>query len=386
MNGVFLMGAGRSPCSSYSRGKERPLDSHVLDQRVSDVLAHRARHVAVLDQDTERPGPQELARHLAIHGTGLTMCLSILVVSVVEKFFRRGMAHGRHHLLFHRARVPRQKALPGGARGAPAPDASLLNLPVRPTAGATSRSRATTRSPSARQRFSVSASTRSSPSRATFPASIATTSSSRSAHRFGAFQGRRRDRGIEDLARRRPTWRNTSRSPGGSDSRAGKPVRHRNRGGRKQVVALSEQIREDSRARSSTWPVWSSKATASITGFFTTRRLAIQRRLAVFGIAGRRDADPVRESRPGLRRCPDRRGPLPRALFRNPFAFFRTLRGSPVNLWAWSARIRNIGRQTDARPSVGRGRLLLLLAGMALGGYARSTLWTVFPVTAGYLA
>jgi hypothetical protein len=29
--------------------------------------------------------------------------------------------------------------------------------------------------------------------------------------------------------------------------------------------------------------------------------------------------------------------------------------------------------------------LLLLLAGMALGGYSRSTLWTAFPVTAGYI-
>jgi hypothetical protein len=29
--------------------------------------------------------------------------------------------------------------------------------------------------------------------------------------------------------------------------------------------------------------------------------------------------------------------------------------------------------------------LLLLVAGMALGGYARSTLWTVLPVTAGYV-
>src|ERR1019366_2681787 len=61
---------------------------HVLDQRLPHVLADRARHGAPLDR-----GPAQEPRwksQLSIHGTGLVMCLTILGITLYEKFAEGG--------------------------------------------------------------------------------------------------------------------------------------------------------------------------------------------------------------------------------------------------------------------------------------------------------
>ena len=129
-NGIFLMGAGAIAVLLYSRGKS---DLLILMYSINVFLTFTLTELGMSRYwiQTRKKHP-EWRRNLAIHGTGLTMCLSILVVSVVEKFTEGGwltvvvtssfialaFAIGRH---YRRVREQLGRL-----------DETLLNIPVRP--------------------------------------------------------------------------------------------------------------------------------------------------------------------------------------------------------------------------------------------------------------
>ena len=89
-NGIFLMGAGAVAVLLYSRGKS---DLLILMYSINVFLTFTltelgmSRYWITTRRDPSHPN---WLRNLAIHGTGLTMCLSILIVSIVEKFTEGG--------------------------------------------------------------------------------------------------------------------------------------------------------------------------------------------------------------------------------------------------------------------------------------------------------
>lgn len=131
-NGIFLMGAGAIAVLLYSRGHS---DLLVLMYSINVFLTFSLTELGMSRYwITTRKNPEHGSwrRNLAIHGTGLTMCLSILIVSIYEKFTEGGwltvvltsafvaLAFAIHG---HYARVREQlKRL----------DDTLLNIPVRP--------------------------------------------------------------------------------------------------------------------------------------------------------------------------------------------------------------------------------------------------------------
>lgn len=134
-NGIFLMGAGAVAVLLYSRGKS---DLLILMYSINVFLTFTLSELG-MSRFWIRTRKQHAGwrRNLAIHGTGLTMCLSILIVSVVEKFTEGGwltvvvtssfvalaFAIGRHYL---RVREQLRRL-----------DETLLNIPVRPHGNAT---------------------------------------------------------------------------------------------------------------------------------------------------------------------------------------------------------------------------------------------------------
>src|SRR5262249_46591177 len=89
-NGVVLMGAGANAVLLYSRGRgDLLIPMYPINVFLTFTLTElgmsrywiRTRH---------QPEHKRWRRNLAIHGTGLTMCLSILIVSIVEKFTEGG--------------------------------------------------------------------------------------------------------------------------------------------------------------------------------------------------------------------------------------------------------------------------------------------------------
>jgi hypothetical protein len=131
-NGVFLMGAGAIAVLLYSRGKS---DLLILMYSINVFLTFSLTELGMSKywiQTRRDPAHKSWRRNLAIHGTGLTMCLSILIVSVVEKFFEGGwvtvvVTSGFIALAFlikrHYQNVREElRRL----------DETLLNIPVRP--------------------------------------------------------------------------------------------------------------------------------------------------------------------------------------------------------------------------------------------------------------
>ena len=89
-NGVFLMGAGAVAVLLYSKGKS---DLLILMYSINVFLTFTLTELGMSRYwITTRKNPEHRnwRRNLAIHGTGLTMCLSILIVSIVEKFTEGG--------------------------------------------------------------------------------------------------------------------------------------------------------------------------------------------------------------------------------------------------------------------------------------------------------
>jgi len=131
-NGIFLMGAGATAVLLYSKGKS---DLLILMYSINVFLTFTLTELGMSRywiQTRHQPEHERWLRNLAIHGTGLTMCLSILIVSIVEKFTEGGwltvvVTSGFIALAFaikkHYSRVREQlRRL----------DETLLNLPVRP--------------------------------------------------------------------------------------------------------------------------------------------------------------------------------------------------------------------------------------------------------------
>ncbi len=135
-NGIFLMGAGAVAVLLYSRGKS---DLLILMYSINVFLTFTLTELGMSRfWIRNRREHRDWRRNLAIHGTGLTMCLLILIVSVLEKFTEGGwltvvvtssfvaLAFGiqRH---YRRVREQLRRL-----------DETLLNIPVRPHGDATS--------------------------------------------------------------------------------------------------------------------------------------------------------------------------------------------------------------------------------------------------------
>ncbi len=89
-NGIFLMGAGAIAVLLYSKGKS---DLLILMYSINVFLTFTLTELGMSRfwiTTRRNPEHRNWRRNLAIHGTGLTMCLSILIVSIVEKFTEGG--------------------------------------------------------------------------------------------------------------------------------------------------------------------------------------------------------------------------------------------------------------------------------------------------------
>jgi hypothetical protein len=131
-NGVFLMGAGAIAVLLYSRGKS---DLLILMYSINVFLTFSLTELGMSKywiQTRRDPAHKNWRRNLAIHGTGLTMCLSILIVSVVEKFFEGGwvtvVVTSSFIALAYFIKRHYQKVREELRRL----DETLLNIPVRP--------------------------------------------------------------------------------------------------------------------------------------------------------------------------------------------------------------------------------------------------------------
>jgi len=131
-NGIFLMGTGAVAVLLYSKGQS---DLLVLMYSINVFLTFTLTELGMSRYwITTRHEPEHAnwLRNLAIHGTGLTMCLSILIVSIVEKFTEGGWVTvvvtsafiGLAFLIQRHYRVIR-----GQLRRL---DDTLLNIPLRP--------------------------------------------------------------------------------------------------------------------------------------------------------------------------------------------------------------------------------------------------------------
>jgi hypothetical protein len=129
-NGIFLMGAGATSVLLYTRGKS---DLLILMYSINVFLTFTLTELGMSRYwiGARRDQPR-WRRNLAIHGTGLTMCLSILLVSIFEKFTEGGwltvlVTSGFVALAFairrHYRNVGEQLQRL---------DDTLLNIPVRP--------------------------------------------------------------------------------------------------------------------------------------------------------------------------------------------------------------------------------------------------------------
>jgi len=89
-NGIFLMGLGAIALLLYSRGAT---DLLVLMYSINVFLTFTLTELGMSRywiRTRHDPAHTRWRRNLAIHGTGLTMCLSILIVSLIEKFTEGG--------------------------------------------------------------------------------------------------------------------------------------------------------------------------------------------------------------------------------------------------------------------------------------------------------
>jgi K+ transporter len=131
-NGIFLMGAGAIAVLLYSRGKS---DLLILMYSINVFLTFSLTELGMSRywiQTRRDPAHKNWRRNLAIHGTGLTMCLSILIVSVVEKFFEGGWLTVVVTSSFIALAYFIKRHYQGVREELRRLDDTLLNIPVRP--------------------------------------------------------------------------------------------------------------------------------------------------------------------------------------------------------------------------------------------------------------
>jgi K+ transporter len=131
-NGVFLMGAGAIAVLLYSRGKS---DLLILMYSINVFLTFSLTELGMSRywiRTRHEPAHKNWRRNLAIHGTGLTMCLSILIVSIVEKFFEGGWLTVVVTSCFIALAYLIKRHYQGVREELRRLDDTLLNIPVRP--------------------------------------------------------------------------------------------------------------------------------------------------------------------------------------------------------------------------------------------------------------
>jgi len=131
-NGIFLMGAGAIAVLLYSRGKS---DLLILMYSINVFLTFSLTELGMSRywiQTRRDPAHKNWRRNLAIHGTGLTMCLSILIVSVAEKFFEGGWLTVVVTSSFIALAFVIKRHYQGVREELRRLDETLLNIPVRP--------------------------------------------------------------------------------------------------------------------------------------------------------------------------------------------------------------------------------------------------------------
>src|SRR5215471_15793624 len=131
-NGVFLMGAGAIAVLLYSRGKS---DLLILMYSINVFLTFSLTELGMSRYwitTRHEPAHKNWRRNLAIHGTGLTMCLSILIVSIVEKFTEGGWLTVVVTSSFIALAFLIKKHYESVRNELRRLDDSLLNIPLRP--------------------------------------------------------------------------------------------------------------------------------------------------------------------------------------------------------------------------------------------------------------
>jgi hypothetical protein len=131
-NGIFVMGAGAIAVLLYSRGKS---DLLILMYSINVFLTFSLTELGMSRYwiTTRRdPAHKNWRRNLAIHGTGLTMCLSILIVSIVEKFTEGGWLTVVVTSSFIALAFLIKKHYESVRQELRRLDDTLLNIPVRP--------------------------------------------------------------------------------------------------------------------------------------------------------------------------------------------------------------------------------------------------------------
>lgn len=131
-NGIWLMGAGAIAVLLYSRGQS---DLLILMYSINVFLTFSLTELGMSRYwiTTRRdPAHKNWRRNLAIHGTGLTMCLSILIVSVIEKFFEGGWLTVVVTSCFIALAFFVKRHYQGVREQLQRLDETLLNIPVRP--------------------------------------------------------------------------------------------------------------------------------------------------------------------------------------------------------------------------------------------------------------
>jgi hypothetical protein len=131
-NGIFLMGLGAVAVLLYSRGAS---DLLVLMYSINVFLTFTLTELGMA-RHWIREGRADSShfhwrRNLAIHGTGLMMCLSILIVSVVEKFTEGGWLTVVVTSSFVAVALAIKRHYLGVREQLRRLDETLLNIPVR---------------------------------------------------------------------------------------------------------------------------------------------------------------------------------------------------------------------------------------------------------------
>ncbi len=133
-NGVFMMGAGAVAVLLYSKGKS---DLLILMYSINVFLTFTLTELGMSRfwiTTRHNPEHRNWQRNLSIHGTGLTMCLSILIVSIVEKFTEGGWLTVVVTTAFILLAFAIRRHYDGVRGQLRRLDDTLLHIPVRPHA------------------------------------------------------------------------------------------------------------------------------------------------------------------------------------------------------------------------------------------------------------
>ena len=132
-NGVVLMGVGAIALLMYSNGNSSLL---VLMYSINVFLTFTLTELGMSKywvQEARGPSPPEnWRRNLAVHGTGLTMCASILLISVFEKFAEGGWLTVVVTSSFIAVAFAIKRHYTGVREQLRRLDEQLLDIPVRP--------------------------------------------------------------------------------------------------------------------------------------------------------------------------------------------------------------------------------------------------------------